>query len=143
MLRIPNGLKMSLCILLCLLSLNGVLASMITPRASLPTLLAGSPNLQARQSMITFSTCGFMDGNANQAVIAPPGSICRVDTDYSIWGVCTTSVIDLSPADCGWVGRCVDLTFCSKGCGLSNVAGYITLRWYIEPQISTLVQDTN
>ncbi|KAM0176713.1 hypothetical protein ACHAPC_009089 [Botrytis cinerea] len=101
---------------------------MITPRASLPTLLAGSPNLQARQSMITFSTCGFMDGNANQAVIAPTGSICRVDTDYSIWGVCTTSVIDLSPADCGWVGRCVDLTFCSKGCGLSNVAGYITLR---------------
>ncbi|KAM0310659.1 hypothetical protein ACHAO8_007880 [Botrytis cinerea] len=94
---------------------------MITPRASLPTLLAGSPNLQARQSMITFSTCGFMDGNANQAVIAPTGSICRVDTDYSIWGVCTTSVIDLSPADCGWVGSSSASPFCqitsSSGAG--------------------------
>ncbi|KAF7959643.1 hypothetical protein EAE96_001258 [Botrytis aclada] len=119
---------MSLCILLFLLSLNGVLASMITPRASLPTVLAGPPNLQARQSRIVFSTCGFVDGNANQAFIAPTGSICRVDTANSIWGVCTTSVTDLSPADCGWVGRCVDTAFCSTGCGVSNVAGYITLR---------------
>ncbi|THV45479.1 hypothetical protein BGAL_0483g00020 [Botrytis galanthina] len=94
---------------------------MITPRASLPTVLAGSPNLQARQSRIVFSTCGFVDGNANQPFIAPTGSICRVDTAEGIWGVCTTSVIDLSPADCGWVGSSSASPFCqittSSGAG--------------------------
>ncbi|KAI9641616.1 hypothetical protein NHQ30_009470 [Ciborinia camelliae] len=118
---------MDLYILLYFLSFNAASASIITARASLPTILAASPILHARQTRITFSTCGFVNGNANQAVIAPTGSICRVDTGNGIWGVCTTSVIDLDPSECGWVGRCVDSSFCSTGCGLSNVAGYTTL----------------
>lgn len=126
--------RLEMNILLYFLSLTGTLASVITPRASLPTNLVSSPILQARQTRITFSTCGFVNGNANQAVIAPPGSICRVDTGNSIWGVCTTSVIDLSPSECGWVGRCVDNRFCSTGCGLSRVADYITTHWYVASQ---------
>jgi hypothetical protein len=78
------------------------------------------------------STCGFLDGRADQARTANPGFDCRVDTKNAIWGFCPTTVVVAS--DCGLAGACVDSHGCSTGCGIRSVSTITTFTWYAQIQ---------
>lgn len=104
-------------------------AHIITPRTIIST---GSPTalgLQARQTTaFATSTCGFLNGNANQPIIANSGSECTFDPTATLWGICRTG---LALTDCGFGGYCVDAGLCSTGCGPTGIDAN-TLSWYVQ-----------
>ncbi|KAF5877613.1 uncharacterized protein Bfra_001980 [Botrytis fragariae] len=111
-------LKMDLYFLLFFICMGSDAAHIITPRTIIST---GSPtvlSLQARQTTaFATSTCGFLNGNANQPLVANSGSECTFDSTATLWGLCRTG---LTLTDCGFGGYCIDAGPCSTGCGLTG-----------------------
>lgn len=95
---------------------------------SLPNILLPVAELRARQITTEDSTCGYANGDPDQARTADPGFNCRVDTKNALWGFCPTTVI--SASDCGLAGACVDSKNCKTGCGISGVSSITTFTWY-------------
>ncbi|QSZ37330.1 hypothetical protein DSL72_009428 [Monilinia vaccinii-corymbosi] len=97
------------------------------PRMALPTIFSKVVGIQARQTTAFSTTCGFLNDNANQPLIASSGSQCTFDTANTLWGMCRTDVT--VPTDCGFGGYCVDTGSCSTGCG-ATWTDVNTLSWY-------------
>lgn len=120
--------EMDIFFLLCFLSgASTYFASVITPRMPLPTV-STILGLQARQTTSFATTCGFLNGNANQPLVANSGSQCTYDTTNTLWGICRTGI---SLTDCGFGGYCVDSATCSTGCG-STGTDVNTFSWYVK-----------
>ncbi|KAF7935625.1 hypothetical protein EAE99_002605 [Botrytis elliptica] len=109
---------MDLYFLLYFVCIGSGAAHVITPRKIIST---GSPTvlgLQPRQTTaFATSTCGFLNGNANQPLVTNSGSECTFDPTATLWGLCRTG---LTLTDCGFGGYCIDAGSCSTGCGLTG-----------------------
>ncbi|CAG8954648.1 hypothetical protein HYFRA_00004569 [Hymenoscyphus fraxineus] len=86
----------------------------------------GLVELQERQQAPTTSkqTCGYNNGDPNQARTADAGMACRFDTSNGIWGFCPQTVIAASV--CGLAGNCQDSHTCTQGCGLLSAPASIS-----------------
>ncbi|TGO67636.1 hypothetical protein BOTNAR_0038g00270 [Botryotinia narcissicola] len=111
-------LKMNLYFLLFFICMGLGAAHIITPRTIISTGSTTTLGLQPRQTTaFATSTCGFLNGNANQPLIANSGSECTFDPTATLWGLCRTG---LTLTDCGFGGYCIDGGPCSTGCGLTG-----------------------
>lgn len=117
---------MYLLILSSLIWTSTISASIITPRPPHSTPFPNAnPRLEARQTTTFQSTCGYLDGNALEPWIAPPGYNCRQDTVAGLWDFCLNAIQDVS--QCSMIGYCRDNGNCTSGCG---IPGRNTIEWY-------------
>ncbi|KAG6016572.1 hypothetical protein E4U43_003509 [Claviceps pusilla] len=71
-----------------------------------------------------YSTCGYLSGDANHPLTAPPRYDCRVDPVNSLWGVCDETIIDAT--FCGFYGACIDHDLCEYlTCGSAANPGQV------------------
>lgn len=87
--------------------------------------------LEERQASSAMTTCGYKNGDPNQARTADSGFDCRFDTSNGLWGFCPTTV--KAVPSCGLAGYCVDAHSCNSGCGtISNRKDITTITWYVD-----------
>ena len=82
--------------------------------------------LRRRQITSSIPTCGFRNGDPDQARTAESGLACRYDPGNALWGFCSTSISSVS--DCSFAAGCIDSYDCANGCGKET--GRITITWY-------------
>lgn len=103
-----------------------------------PPPITASPyiqNIGRRQDVSSpiAKTIGFINGDANQAVLAPAGDFVLADVNNALWAFCPPTAT--ASGACPLVGECVDNNLCISsegGCFFAN-QGFATntLSWYV------------